>query len=111
MDYKQIGYRIRVERKKLNLTREKFAEIVDLSINYLGQIERGEKKFSVETIVKIANSLHIPLDYLIFGDSDADCQAQQNEILNLTKRCSKNELVLIADVIKAMLPHLKIKQH
>ena len=40
---KAIGYRIREEREKLKLTREKFAEIVDFSPLYIGQLERGDK--------------------------------------------------------------------
>ena len=36
MDYKQIGQRIRDERKKFNFSRERFAEILNLSTNFVG---------------------------------------------------------------------------
>ncbi len=107
MNYVEIGKRIKCERKKLKITREKFAEILNLSINYLGQIERGEKKFSAETIVKIADSLHVSLDYLIRGEVSSSNPEQLNRIGDILVRCSKSELAMITDVIMAIVPHLK----
>lgn len=45
MVQRTLGRRIREERLKLNLTQEKLAEDVNLSMAYIGQIERGERKF------------------------------------------------------------------
>lgn len=45
MDYKALGRRIREERLKRNLTQEQLAEAIEISNSYMGQIERGERKF------------------------------------------------------------------
>ncbi|MBQ4326972.1 MAG: helix-turn-helix transcriptional regulator, partial [Clostridia bacterium] len=50
MDYTALGKRIREERLKLNLTQEQLAEDVDLSTAYIGQIERGERRVSLENL-------------------------------------------------------------
>ncbi|HCJ56810.1 MAG TPA: XRE family transcriptional regulator, partial [Clostridiaceae bacterium] len=50
VDNKGIGERIRKEREKLALTREKLAEIIDLSPLYIGQLERGERQMSLNTL-------------------------------------------------------------
>jgi transcriptional regulator with XRE-family HTH domain len=108
MDYKKIGQRIRDEREKFNLSRERFAEILDLSTNYVGQIERGEKTSSLETFVSIADTLHVSLDYLIRGTvfpGKVETIALQKYI----NRCTKDEVQLVTDVVRAMLPHLKRK--
>ena len=34
-----------------------FAEKADLSLNYVGEIERGEKMVSLETIVRLSTAL------------------------------------------------------
>ena len=47
MEQKTLGRRIREERLKLNLTQEKLAEDVDLSMAYIGQIERGELAYAI----------------------------------------------------------------
>ena len=75
-----IGKRIREEREKLELSREEFAEIVELSDYYIGQLERGERQMSLPVLVNIADCLHISLDYLIFGKIPTSeglvCEAQ-----------------------------------
>jgi len=104
MDYKQIGQRIRTERKKLNLSREKFAENLNLSPNFVGQIERGEKSPSLETFVSIGTTLHISLDYMVSGNTETT--ALQRYI----SRCTEEEVEYITDVVRAMLPHLKKRE-
>ncbi|MFO7612430.1 MAG: helix-turn-helix transcriptional regulator [Clostridia bacterium] len=66
--YNLLGKRIKEQRRKLDITQEKLSELCNLSPSYIGIIERGEKKVSVETLIKIANVLGVSADYLL-GDS------------------------------------------
>lgn len=59
--FKQIGERIRDIRKKKKLTQEELAWKVNKSVNFIGQIERGTKKPSVQTLKKIADALEVPI--------------------------------------------------
>lgn len=54
-----LGQRIRYYRKKRGLTQEKLAELAELHPTYIGQLERGEKNPSIETIYKISIALQI----------------------------------------------------
>jgi transcriptional regulator with XRE-family HTH domain len=65
MDFALLGKRIRDERLLLRLTLEQLAELVDKSSNFIGQIERGDRKLSVETLVSIANALGTTVDSLL----------------------------------------------
>ena len=65
MDYAALGKRIRDERLLQRLTLEKLAEKTNKSINFIGQIERGEGKPSLETLVDIANALRVTVDSLL----------------------------------------------
>ncbi len=65
MNYVALGKHIRLERQKSRLTQEKLAEHVGISASFLGHIERGSRKASLETIVSIANSLKIGVDLLL----------------------------------------------
>ena len=67
MDYKDFGGRIRKLRNQLGWTQEALAERVNVCTSYMGHIERGTRKASLETLVAIANSLDISLDYLMAG--------------------------------------------
>lgn len=59
-----IGQRIRNHRTKQNLSQEKLAELSGCHPTYIGQIERGEKNATLESIEKIASALNVSLSTL-----------------------------------------------
>ena len=61
---KIVGQRIRNYRTKLGLSQEKLAEHAGCHPTYIGQLERGEKNATIESIEKIASSLNISLSKL-----------------------------------------------
>ena len=67
LNYVEIGKRIKLKRKQLKITQEKLAEIIDVSTSFISEIERGTSISSLQTITKIAQTLDLSLDYLIFG--------------------------------------------
>ena len=67
MDYVDLGSRIRKQRRQLGWTQESLAERVNVSTSFVGHVERGTRKASLETLVSIANSLNVSLDYLMAG--------------------------------------------
>lgn len=63
--YVKLGKKIYTLRKSMNLSREKFAEKSCISGYYLGEIERGEKKASIDILFKICRLLEIELHELL----------------------------------------------
>lgn len=61
---KIIGERIRNFRKEKGLSQEELADIANLHTTYIGQLERGEKNATLESIEKVANALEISLEDL-----------------------------------------------
>ena len=61
---KLIGQRIRNYRTHQKLSQEKLAELSGCHPTYIGQVERGEKNATLESIEKIASALNIPLAQL-----------------------------------------------
>ena len=53
INYREIGDKIRIEREKFGISREKFSELLNLSPFFVGQIERGERKMSISTLINI----------------------------------------------------------
>jgi transcriptional regulator with XRE-family HTH domain len=47
------------------LSQEKLAEKADLTRNYIGQIERAEKRIHLETLAKIAKALGVRVRDLV----------------------------------------------
>jgi len=61
---KIVGRRIRHYRTARGLSQEKLAELAGCHPTYIGQVERGEKNATLESIEKIATALEIPLSEL-----------------------------------------------
>ena len=123
LNYKDVGLRIRLEREKLGLSREKFAEIIGLSSFYIGQLERGDRKMSVDTLVNISDALNVSVDYLLYGYNyymenisiseafndiyKVSIDNELKELLDVLKGSSKEQISLLKDIYKLILPSIK----
>lgn len=58
---REIGARIRYYRNEKKLSQEKLSELSDLHPSYIGQLERAEKKPTIETLYRITHSLGLTL--------------------------------------------------
>lgn len=77
-----IGARIRAARESARMTRETFSEKVDISTQFLTDIERGRMGASVETILKICDALGTTTDTILRGvDLDEEVTARQLSVL------------------------------
>ena len=63
-DLQKFGKRLKALRVERDLTQLELAEILDLSPNFVGMIERGERNTTVENVFKIARALNIKPDTL-----------------------------------------------
>ena len=71
---KNIGNRIRSYRTQLGYSQERLAEISGCHPTYIGQVERGEKNPTLESVEKIASALEISLSKLFenLGSDDSN---------------------------------------
>ncbi len=58
-DLQKFGKRLKALRIERSLTQLELAEILDMSPNFVGMVERGERNTTVENVFKIARALHI----------------------------------------------------
>ena len=61
---KIIGQRIRNYRTQKGLSQEKLAELAGCHPTYIGQLDRGEKNATLESVEKIASAMDISLSEL-----------------------------------------------
>lgn len=91
--------RIRKAREDLGYTREKFAELLDVSVSYLAEVERGRTGVSVKLLIKICSSLGVSADYLLFGAERSADTARLEQI----HRIEEKYLPLLDSVIAQLL--------
>jgi len=67
---KRFGQRILAIRREKGMTQERFAEVLDISVDFLSLIERGRNVPSFETLERMAKRLRMePRDLFDFRDS------------------------------------------
>ena len=59
-----VGDNIRRLRKERGLSQEQLALKAGMNQSYMGQVERGEKSATIDSLDKIANALEIELEQL-----------------------------------------------
>ena len=70
INYVNLGKKIKSTRKERGYTQEKLAEICDISTGFLGHIERGTRKLSLDTLFCIATVLNVCIDYLLIDSAN-----------------------------------------
>jgi transcriptional regulator with XRE-family HTH domain len=96
-----FGKKIKNAREDIDLTQFALAEKVGISQNFLGDIERGLKLPSIDTLIKISNVLKISLDSL-FTDS-LDNIVSEPEKVYFTDR----QIAIMNNVIKTINENFK----
>lgn len=90
-----VGERIRSRRIQIGLSQDELAERIDRAAKYCSDIERGICGMSVETMLSIADSLDISLDFLMFGTLSEEETARQKQdefvLTHLLSKCSDRE--------------------
>lgn len=106
MNYKLLGSKIRQLRLEKRLTQEQLSELCGISSSYIGIIERGDKKLSIETLVKIASILNSSIDYLL-DDSLKEYRAStKKDVLEINVgKLTEDEIQLIIDVANRISQH------
>ena len=80
---KDIGNRICTKRKQLGLTQEQVADKMDVSIQMISNLERGNKAIKIDNLIKISEILGVSTDYILTEKNTNE------DISELAKRISK----------------------
>ena len=109
----QLGARIRQYRKKIGLTQEVLALNSGINVSFLGDIERGTKKPSIESLEKLLKALGVTFqDFFDFETGIKpfkECTALEKLNLELQGR-SEVEIGMIYNVIQQILIYNDNKQ-
>lgn len=105
VELKSIGRNIRKYRLMRKLRQADLAEKADLSINYVGAIERGEKLPSLETLLVIINALGVSADMILADVIDNGYAVKDSLLAEKLDKLSAEDRTRIYDVIDTMVKH------
>lgn len=90
---KAFGKRVKEKRLLLGYTQSELAEKINISQNFLGDIERGIKLPSLTKLIELSNTLKISLDYM-FADSLNNFIAEPEDIYYTDKQLAVMKKVI-----------------
>lgn len=87
VDLVEIGKRIQGRRKQMGLTQEQLADKMDVSIQMVSNLERGNKSVRIENLIKLSEILNISTDYILTGKETAeDMQVLIEQMTSLSQK-------------------------
>lgn len=104
IDYKAIGRRVKKSRKGKGLTQEKLAELVDISVPHMSNIETGKTRLSLAILTNLVEVLDVTADMLLFGrvgEKDKMHSLVLKEVDELLAGCSDVQVQLIVDAARS----------
>lgn len=100
LDFASIGKKIKEIRISKNLTQEYVANIVDVNVSHISNIENNRVKVSLSTLVKICNALDTTVDFILADEYNTPISSIEQEILHELSFCSLENKLQILKIIQ-----------
>lgn len=102
---KIFGMQIKKYRKSLNISQEELGERSGLHSTYIGQIERGEKNASLESIQKLSRGLNISIAQLfecftIDTNKTSPAVEIYYKVFNMNQKTQGHILNIVNEILK-----------
>lgn len=106
----QIGEQIRLAREQAKLTQEQFAERIEVSPQYISDLERGVVGISIPTLKRACITLGTSSDRILFGTaSEGRNAAIEKRCINLSDEAF-SDLLDIVDTFSAAIERASSKK-
>lgn len=106
-DWKGFGARTRKCRESVGITRERLAEMIDRTENYLLSLEKGDKSCSIHTLHQICTFLKESPDYILYGygmENEKE-NTDKEVLLEIINKCNSKQLKILREIVVAIFPN------
>lgn len=103
LDLKRIGLTIKNIRLSRGFTQEQLAEAASISTEHMSRIESGASNFSISTAGRLANSLDVSLDRIVYDLPERKKETVERELseaISALPRDKIEALYQLVDLIK-----------
>ena len=95
----QIGKRIALRRKELNITQEQLAETIGLSLQSISCFELGKKGIRPENLINLCIALDSTSDYFLFGKRS---EFQMNSLVQKISTLNNEDYLLLESIVNRL---------
>ena len=99
----EIGYRIKIIRKSMNLTQEGLASHLGISSQYLGAVEKGKYILAIDKLEILCNLANVSSDYILFGKINNF----NDKSKDLLQKFSKKQIEDGCEMLKALAYYIQ----
>ena len=98
----KLGVKIRMLRKAAGLTQNQLAEAADMSVNFIGYVERGQRAPSIQTLERIAQALNVAPKALFEFSEDEEHELLCDTLFATARKCTPDDLRALIQVAKQL---------
>ena len=97
VDLSGIGKRIQERRKQQGYTQEQIAEMMNVSIQMVSNLERGNKAIRIDNLINLSQILDISTDYILTGRETLNDIGSLAEKISLLSNKDKKMIELLVE--------------
>lgn len=98
-----VGLRIRELRETLQMTRDSFSELCDISPSFLAAVESGRKGITAKTIYKICTACNVTADYIVLGRNRGFEEDIYLELIHSLDKSQREDAIQILSIFTKSL--------
>ena len=102
LDFAHIAKKLKDTRIAKNLTQEYVANIADVNVSHISNIENNRVKVSLSTLVQMCNALDTTVDFILSDEYNDSISPIENEILHELHSWSPETKTTILKIVKAL---------
>ena len=106
INLREIGLRIGERRRWFGYTQEQMAEWMNVSIQMISNLERGNKSIRIENLVKLCSILKVSTDYILTGKQGG---TDRYELAERLERLSSRDFEMISRLVEYCSDHTETK--
>jgi len=88
-----LPQKIKQYRKIRNMTQEKLAEEIGISVDQIASIESGRRKVSVENLISFCECFHVNINELLQVDIDLDNEVRKDWVAEINQSLDSLDIV------------------
>ena len=101
----QIGEQVKIAREQAKLTQEMLAEKIEVSPQYISDLERGVVGIALPTLKKLCCALGVASDQILFG-----VQSQERVVVlsHICNSLSEEQFALLVEMVNCYVKAINI---
>jgi len=103
----QIGERVKFARENSNITQEQLAERIEVSPQYISDMERGLVGLSISSLKKVCLALNIGSDQILFGKNKGD---EYYLVAEKCKSLPEKQFYILCDIIDKYIEAVEVTE-